>query len=377
MVTQARRDVILIVDDYPVNVEILVELLSSSGYIVHVASNGSSALQIATEETPDLILLDIMMRGMDGFETCRHLKEDERTADIPIIFITALTETSDKLKGFQLGAVDYITKPIQPTEVLARVATHLMLYHQRREIERLREQDRIYFEKLSAMKDELMQIASHDLKNPLNTIIGALYLLEQHGILDDDKGKYFIEKIRHNVDRILKLIHDLLEIARIETGLALEKRYANLNPFLNNALDDFMLAAQEKNIRLIFSPLSQDIKIALDFERMTQVLQNLLSNAIKYNPAGGTVELSAEIVEHELFIHVSDTGLGIPADAMPHLFKKFFRVNLPEHLNQEGNGLGLPIVKTIVEQHGGHVMVNSVLGKGSTFTISLPLATVH
>ncbi|MBZ0304490.1 MAG: response regulator, partial [Anaerolineae bacterium] len=188
-----NRGVILIVDDIPTNLEVLMEFLESSGYRVRVATDGESALEQIDYAAPDIILLDVMMPGIDGFETCQRLKENPVTRDIPVIFMTALSDTVDKVRGFELGAADYVTKPLHKEEVVARVNAHLMLYRQKQEIERLRQQDRVYYEKLSQIKDDILSTASHDLKNPLAGFMASIYLLGQHLPKEDKKGRQYLD----------------------------------------------------------------------------------------------------------------------------------------------------------------------------------------
>lgn len=367
------KGMVLVVDDVPDNLDMLFIVLNTAGYNVEVARNGEAAIEIAQNVSPDIILLDVMMPGIDGFETCERLKALESTRDIPVIFMTALTETHHKIKGFEIGAVDFVTKPIQNREVVARVDTHLTMYRQRKEIERLREQDRAYFEKLLQIRDEVLRATSHDLKSPLGNIMISAYLLDEHLREDDEQGKRLLQSIQTGADRMLGLITDLLDIAAIETGLAIKKQPVSLYEFTKNSLDAFVPQAQSKSINLNLDCLDDDLTVVLDPRQMGRVLQNLLSNAIKYTPEGGNVELKAGYEDNTVVIRIIDNGFGIPPDDVPRLFEKFYRVNTDKHQTQEGTGLGLSIAKSIVEQHGGDIRVESELNQGSTFTITLPL----
>ncbi|CAG0949769.1 partial Response regulator PleD, partial [Anaerolineae bacterium] len=165
-----RKGVILIVDDIPTNLEVLMQFLEGAGYEGLVATDGESAIEQVEYAPPDVILLDVMMPGIDGFETCRRLKANPVSSDIPVIFMTALSDTVDKVRGFELGAEDYITKPLHQEEVVARVTAHLTLHRQKQEIQALRQQERLYYERLAKIKDNILSTASHDLKNPLTSI---------------------------------------------------------------------------------------------------------------------------------------------------------------------------------------------------------------
>ncbi|GAB4345064.1 MAG: hybrid sensor histidine kinase/response regulator [Phototrophicales bacterium] len=373
--TNQQHGTILIVDDVLENVEVLIRILSREGYAISIAHDGKTALEKVAADKPDLILLDVMMPGgIDGFEVCQILKSDEKTQDIPVIFVTALANTVYIVKGFEVGAVDFITKPFRAKEVLARVTTHLTILRQRREIERLREQDRLYFQKLGEMKDDVMRMTSHDLKNPLNNVKTAVHLLRKHGRIDDPVGQEYLSLLEASADQMLAMIANLLDIARIETGQALNIQEVSLNQFLHDNIFVFSLPARVRKLDLRYEPLEHDVIIMIDPERMEQVLQNLLSNAVKYTPDGGQIILRAEVEPERVMMIVEDTGLGIPADDIPHLFEKFYRVRHESHKQIEGTGLGLSIVKSIVQQHGGEIWVESELGKGSRFCISLPLA---
>lgn len=363
---------VLIVDDVYENIDMMLRVLNREGYEVLIAKDGEEALDKVIEYKPDIILLDVMMPGIDGFQVCQRLKQNEATKDIPVIFITALANTVYIVKGFEVGAVDFITKPFRPKEVVARVNTHLTVTRQRQEIERLREQDRVYFEKLSAMKDDVMNMASHDLKNPLNTVKTAVSLMRRRNPDMDEKTSELLHIIENSAEMMKNLITGLLDLAKIETGRAINLQPVQLNKFLDDNLTIFKLAASDKNITLTFLPPNEDAVVPMDLERMEQVLQNLLSNAIKYTPDGGTVTLSAEITADSVIIKVQDTGMGIPKDDLPHLFEKFYRVKNDAHMQVEGTGLGLSIVKSIVENHDGTITVESEVNKGTTFFIRLP-----
>ncbi len=368
------RGNILIVDDVLDNVEVLIRILNREGYEISIAQDGASALQKVANNKPDLILLDVMMPGgLDGFEVCERLKQDPETADIPVIFVTALANTVYIIRGFEVGAVDFITKPFRAKEVMARVHTHLTIQNQKREIESLREHDRRYYQKLSEIKDDVMHMTSHDLKNPLNNVKTAVHLLRKHGRLDDNEGVEYLDILEMSVKQMHGLIEGILDLAKIETGLALKLKPVDLRPFLEDNLFVFNLAAQRKSISLHFTPPERDLVVYIDPERMEQVFQNLISNAIKYTPDSGSVELAAYVQTDSVVIQVRDSGLGIPEADLPHLFDKFYRVNRDDHMKTEGTGLGLSIVKSIVGQHGGKIWVDSKVGHGSTFNVLLPL----
>lgn len=369
---------ILIVDDIPDNLEILTDMLTYRGYAVRQAISGENALVAVEQSLPDLILLDVSMPGMNGYEVCAQLKADSRTAAIPVMFISALTSLQDKIQAFRMGGVDYISKPFNAEEVLARVQAQLTLYNQRREIERLLQQQRAYYENLNRLKDDLLNTASHDLKNPLGIIVGYAHLLDStEAVRDPEFVSQSVVEIRKAAERMNALITDLLDLAKIETGMGIHPADTRLNPFLEQCAEDFRFQTREKHIDLAFVPGSEDTIVSFDSTRISQVIHNLLSNAIKYTPAGGTVKMTSEAAEHKVIIRVIDSGLGIPKDSLPNVFDKFFRVPDEQHAAIKGTGLGLAIAKAIVEQHHGAISVESEIGKGSTFSISLPLSATN
>jgi two-component system sensor histidine kinase/response regulator len=367
--------IILAVDDTPSNLRALSDLLLAHGYGVREARDGPTALeQLQTGDLPDLILLDIYMPGMDGYEVCQHLKADPRTRDIPVMFISALSETENIVKGFEVGGADYIIKPFQFREVLARVANQLTLVHQRKQIEALRAQDRQYFESLNRMKDQFIRMATHDLRNPLNVILGYASVINRLDVSAHDRSlrAQAVENIRQSVEKMRTLVTDLLDLAQFETSSYLSMTPKPLGDFLGTCLGGLQVIATQKNIELIFTPPPSNVIVHIDESYMARVIDNLVSNAIKYTPSGGRVTVRVTWDENNAIIEVSDTGLGIPEQDLPHIFDAFYRVRQGEYENIEGSGLGLSIVKTIVEQHGGKVKVESQPGQGSTFWAILP-----
>lgn len=365
---------ILIIDDTPMNVDLLSALLSKEGYDIQAAGNGSLALDMVQQSPPDLILLDIMMPGLDGYQVCQALKANEQTREIPVIFISALDHVDDIVKAFEVGGVDYITKPFQRQEVRARVKSHLTLIQQRRQIEEQLQHEVQTYQALDKMKDQFIYSATHDLKNPLNIILGFTYLLENiDGATFEVEGKHYLAAIQRGVMKMQALIQDMLELAKLQANTKLSLSSISLNDLLAAAMRDFEMPAREKNITLTFQPCEEAVTLWVDQQRMARVIENLVSNAIKYTPEGGTVQVRAGLEDNTAIIQVTDTGLGIPEKDLPHLFEPFFRVQEESHQAVEGTGVGLTIVQTIVQQHGGHVSVESELGKGSTFRIALPL----
>ncbi len=371
----ARGVTILMVDDAPANLGLLNDMLVSRGYTVREATSGAQALNMIAGDPPDIVLLDIFMPDMDGYEVCQRLKANPRTSDIPVMFISALSETDNVVHAFDVGGADYITKPFKLQEVLARVANQLMLVRQRREIEALREQDRQHFELLDNMKNEFLRMATHDLRNPLNVILGYTSLLDR--IEASGRDQALLQEVRQNiqvnVEKMRALVTDILDLARMETGGELALAPVSLVQFLEHSLAGFYHIAEDKSIELVWQPPEYDVQVVIDDSRFVRVIDNLVSNALKYTPKGGRILVSAVPDTGCVTIYVADTGLGVPEADLPHLFDAFYRVDDEAHGRIEGSGLGLSIVKTIVEQHGGTIRVESRLGQGSEFSVTLPL----
>ena len=366
---------ILVIDDNLANLRLLTDVLSSRNFTVHEAANGPAGLEMAANLLPDIILLDISMPEMDGFEVCRQLKANPPVQDIPVIFISALSDTDDIVKGFELGGVDYITKPFKFREVLARINNQLMLVRQRQEIEAMRDRDRQSFESLARMKNEFIRAATHDLRNPLNVILGYTQVLERvevneahRRLLDESR-----QAIQDNVQKMRKLVTDMLDLAQMETAMQLQLEPVALGTFMDKALASFRVVAAQKKIVFRYFPPEADVQITLDVNAITRVIDNVVSNAIKYTPEGGRIGVRVQVADAQAVIEVADTGVGIPESDLPHLFSAFYRASQPDHPDVEGSGLGLSIAKALVERHGGTIAVKSQVGAGSVFTITLPL----
>jgi signal transduction histidine kinase len=365
MATDKKKGVVLVVDDTPANLSVITAMLNHAEYDVRPAINGEVALRALANKLPDLVLLDINMPGISGYEVCRRIKADARTRDIPVIFLSAADNLEDKMEAFRVGGVDYVTKPFQVEEVLARVNTQVTLAQQRQKIEAL-----------VSFKDELLRTVSHDLKNPLNNIMGYSDMLMENmrsADLDVDDSLVILERIRRSTDMMYHLVVTLLDLDRLEGGIRLEIRPTSLAQLLEDIYGQYQLAAETKRINLEIRHQNETYITPVDPARFAQALSNLVSNAIKYTPEGGNVQVDLGRHDDKTVIRIMDNGYGIPADALPNLFKKFYRVNTDQHRRVEGTGLGLSIVKAIVDLHGGNITVESQPGQGSIFHVVLPV----
>ena len=366
---------VLVVDDIPRNLQVVGTMLRNEGYEVMPSTSGADALEGVRVQVPDLILLDLMMPEMDGLEVCRRLKADPAVGNIPVIFLTASNEMEHLVKGFEAGAVDYITKPFNAPELLARVRTHLELRHAR---ERLRE--------MNEEKNEFMGVAAHDLRNPLSTIKGfSDIIVEDAQALRRQQAQDpelclkemedFGERIGVTTARMLEMVQNLLDANRIERGeLKLNLGRTDLCPVLNAVIDTQQprAAAKQQTIHLQNEALSATVFV--DPDVLVQVLENLVSNAVKYSPPGKNIFVRLKQLPEGVRCEVQDQGPGLSAQDKHKLFGKFARLSAKPTGGESATGLGLSIVKKMIEAMNGRVWCESEPGNGATFVVELPVA---
>ncbi len=368
MKPENAKSIVFIVDDNPTNLHLLVDALSPEGFDVSAAKTGEEALKQVEEVNPDIILLDVIMPGIDGFETCRRLKEQDTTQDIPVIFTTALADTVDTVTGFEAGGVDYITKPFQHEEVLARVNAHLTIRKQQQHIQKQNKQ----LQELNASKDKFFSLIAHDLKSPFVSFLAFAHILEHLDEMGKDEFEEIMRQFRDSAENLLALLENLLTWAGIQRGLiACLPQQINIGVIVARNVKLLTLNAGQKQITLKNS-IQEEISVYADGNMLDTVIRNLLSNALKFTKAGGTVTISATHAENAVTVSVSDTGIGISEEKLSNLFRIDARVQRVGTAGEKGTGLGLILCKEFVERHGGSIRAESVKGKGSRFTVSLP-----
>jgi signal transduction histidine kinase len=365
-----EETVILVVDDLPQNLQVVGAMLRAAGYQVVPATSGEQALRFARNPSPDLVLLDVMMPDMEGFEVCRRLKAAPETAAIPVIFLTAAVETGRIVQGFGAGAVDYVTKPFNSAELLARVRTHLELKHSRETLERAARQLR----SLDNEKNEFLGIVAHDLKNPICSFIGiAQYVLAKPGI-ERAELKELAEDILLECGRLLQLVQNLLDVNALEQGqLKVQLESCDLAELARTVVSKYQDKAAAKQQTLASDSDAPPSRVWADRGLTSQILDNLVSNALKFSPAGRPVTLGITRVGGRIHCEVRDEGPGLSLEDQKRLFGKFCRLAARPTGGEHSTGLGLSIVKKLIEAMHGKVWCESELGQGSRFIISLPV----
>lgn len=355
---------ILLVDDTPDNLRVLSAMLTNRGYEVRKALNGQRAIASVQSDPPDLILLDIKMPGMDGYTVCQHLKADSKTCEVPIIFISALDDAPDKVKAFAVGGADYVTKPFQEMEVLARIEHQLC-------IQRLKQQLIEHNQELVRSNRELEQFAhvvSHDLQQPLQSILGfvKLILLKYQDRVDETESDY-LNRIYNSANRMQRLIQDLLSYSKVRDQVQ-DMHPVDVNLVLKQALDNLEGIITNNQVMLTHASLP----MVMGHEtQLIQLLQNLIGNAVKFIAPGiiPKIEISAAKQESQWLFEIRDNGIGIEPQNLEKVFDIFHRTKLAK--GYPGTGIGLATCKKIVKNHGGRLWATSQQDVGTTFYFTL------
>ncbi|SFA49386.1 His Kinase A (phospho-acceptor) domain-containing protein [Pedobacter suwonensis] len=365
---------ILIVDDRPENLISLQKVLQAHNFEVDTASSGEEALKKVLKNNYVLIILDVQMPDMDGFEVAEAISGFSKAKDTAIIFLSAVnTELKFITKGYLSGGLDYITKPVDINVLLLKIKTFYRIYEQNRKLNEVQEKllEEIEFRKQAEhKKDEFISIASHELKTPLTSVKGYIQLL-QRSLKRDDKAvaQNHLEKASIQLEKLNELIVDLLDISKIESG----KMKFNMKPFCaDNMVNNAIEMLQQSNPDFKISKLGQtDEMIFGDEMRLEQVVINFITNAIKYAPGTDQVNVTVNIKDEKLYVAVKDFGIGISKEQQQKIFDKFYRVE--ENSNRfNGLGIGLYICSEIINRHGGTIGVNSVPDEGSEFYFIIP-----
>ncbi len=368
---------ILIVDDVPINVRLLSSILEIEGYQVSSATNGPDALAAMPEAAPDVVLLDVMMPGMDGFEVCRRLKADSATAHVPVVMVTALQETSDRVRALEAGADDFLTKPVDDVEVLARVKSLVRVKRGRDELEKAYHD----LQRAESMRDSIAEMLVHDLRTPLTAMLAAVDLLQKgYGDSLDEIQKELVGMCATSCRRMVAQVGELLDISKLESGaLQLQHVECEAAQLVEEAVQQVFTLAADKALKIEIAPLPNLPLLWADANLLRRVLVNLLANSIKFGPRDSSIVITVapqpagDSGERALLFSVRDFGYGIPAADFERIFHKWGQAESRNDTQKISSGLGLTFCRLAVEAHGGRIWVESELEKGSTFLFTIPI----
>ena len=361
---------ILIVDDVVSNVLLLKILLTNEQFQVCTANNGTSCIEMAKTERPDLILLDVMMPDINGFDTAIVLKKDATTKDIPIIFLTALNTPQDLVRGFQVGANDFLTKPFNKEELVMRVMQQISLVAAKRIIEKQNAELRATL----SNRDKMYSVIAHDLRSPMASIRMVLNLVVASASPETVGPELYtlLDQANRESEEVHDLLDNLLKWTKSQTGrLTVVKQELNLNDIIPGVVEIFDVIAQTKRIKLDYQPLSGDLKVVADNDMLKTIVRNFLSNAIKFSPEDSHIEIIMKEEGDFAKVSVCDHGVGIAAERLENIFHKGETTYGTS--GEEGSGLGLQLCQDFARKNDGDCTVESVEGQGSTFSVLIPL----
>ena len=359
---------ILIVDDNTENLSVLGNMLMNTGYSVQVAQNGESAINAVNKKIPDLILLDISMPGLSGFDVCKILKEDEAKANIPVIFLTAHTDTEHIIEGFSLGGVDYITKPFNEQELLSRVKNHLDLKYAKAALEQKNDE----LKKLNATKDKFFSIIAHDLRSPIASMMAFIEIITKDKNLSEEMMMRLLITQKEMTRNTYNLLENLLNWAvhNMKNDM-FEPRIIEINELVNEALLTVEFSAKQKGINII-TEFTEKHQAYADTSMINLIIRNLLTNAIKYTPKGGIVKIDIEDNTNELEIKISDTGVGISQENIERILSDSEFYSSLGTNNEKGTGLGTKLIKNFIAKNNGKLKIESELNNGTCISFTLP-----
>lgn len=378
---------VLIVDDIAANVRLLKGILRIAGYDTMTAQSGAEALQKLETQVPDVVLLDVMMPEMDGFEVCRRLRASREYSHVPVVMVTALQSAQDRVQAIEAGADDFLTKPVDEVEVTARVKSLVRVKRQREALD-LAYRD---LQRAESMRESLTEMLVHDLRTPLTTLIGPLEMLqaEQFGALAALQ-KEVVSMSARSGHRLLALVNSLLDVGKMESGeMVLERVPISAAQIVSEAVEQIAFVDTEMQVPVQREVPDDLLDFPADADLLRRVLVNLIGNAMKFTSYDGNVTVRARLATGDepeippalqsenpaqplILFSISDTGEGIPESDLEKIFDKFGQVETRKQGRKMSTGLGLTFCRLAVEAHGGAIWVNSELGKGSTFSFALP-----
>lgn len=365
-----RKKQILIVDDILENVQLAGTILQQENYSISISTSGKEALKIAEQRKFDLILLDIMMPEMDGFEVCRRLKENNVTKDIPVIFLTAKSEVDSIKKGFQIGAQDYVTKPFSIEELLARVKTHIELKEQKDRLESMNKylEDKVRERteelrkvnqrllKLEKAKSNFLNLIGHEMRTPLSGVTSFTMLFEMSN--PTEKQKEYLGYLKEATERLYKFSEAALLITSLNTErFQMQMNSYHVHDLVNHAVKDMQKKASKKNVIIDNKVEDKNLKVWVDSQFIKKSLQIVIENSIRFTPEGSSIEITANFDEDSVWIDIKDHGKGFSKEDMDNIFEYFSTGDVNHH--NEGFGLGLATLKLIMEANFGEVKISN------------------
>ena len=374
MQNQETKPKIIVVDDSEFELQLVDWILQEKNYQTFLADNGSDALKMLENLTPDLILLDIMLPDIDGFEVCKKIKGIDKLQDIPVIFFTSLSNVDDIVKGFEAGGVDYLTKPFNKDELLVRIKNHLDLISSRRKIEFQAKE----LAQANALKDKMFSVISHDLRSPVGSIKQTLNFISLGMIKPgEDLFNETIKDLIKTSDEAYALLENLLGWAKSQSNiLNVIPESLELKPLAQSVAGLLKLTSENKKIS-IQNNIPEGIMVFADLQMLQSVIRNLLSNALKFTRENGTIELKAVATNSEVIVSVKDSGVGISETRLKKIFDQNQPVKTFGTNKESGSGLGLILCKDFVEKNGGKIWVESKEGKGTAFSFTVPVKALE
>lgn len=362
----ASEYTVLIVDDVPTNVMLVQAILKKEGYTLLTTDSGAKALRLAQDKHPNLILLDIMMPEMDGYEVLQHLKSNPDTNDIPVIIMSALSDMQSIVKGYQLGATEYVTKPFQREELVKRVAHRYELFS----IKRIKQE----LENTIESRDTLYSVIAHDLRSPL----GSLKMMNNAILMMVDKSQIsnevyeMLQMMNKTSEEIFLLLDNLLKWAKNRLNKqSIYKQPVDINSIIDSTAEIFVPMAAQKGITISVQNMDSELMGVVDIDMLKTIVRNILSNAIKFSYDKGIITVSSRVEGEFVIVSIKDSGKGIKKEDQDKLLKQNTHFTSYGTNNEKGSGLGLMLCKDFVELHGGKLWFESEEGKGTTFFFSL------
>lgn len=361
---------LLVVDDVQTNVLLLKALLSKDGYGILVANNGQEALEVIRNENPDLILLDVMMPGMDGFEVAERLKSEEYRCEIPIIFLTALDDTQSIVNGFKLGAGDFISKPFRKEELMVRIKHQLSLVAARRIIEEKNEELR----KTIAGRDKMYSVIAHDLRSPMASmkmLLNTIMMSVEKDKIDPDIFD-MLEMSNKTSEEVFSLLDNLLKWTKSQLGkLTVIPQKLDISGLADGVVEVTNSVAEVKHIKLIRTD-HESFFVYVDIEMIKSILRNLISNAVKFSNPDSEIKVGIKAEDGKVIVSVTDSGKGIKKEDQHKLLKDSTHFTTYGTNSEEGSGLGLLLCRDFARKNGGELWFESEENLGSVFSFSLP-----